>query len=144
MTNPLTMPPDEREAFLAQLHVAVLSIGRGSGGPPITGPVWYAYEPGGEVEMSIGASSRKAAALRVDASASLCVQSEELPYRFVTVSGPVQLGPSDEDVRRRIAARYLPAEMVDGYLATAEDPSEMLTVRLSTRTWYSNDFSKYM
>jgi PPOX class probable F420-dependent enzyme len=142
MTNPLTMPPDEREAFLAQLHIAVLSIGRASG-PPVTGPVWYAYEPGGEVEMSIAASSRKATALRVDASASLCVQSEELPYRFVTVSGPVHLGPVDDEVRRRIAARYLPAEMVDGYLAASEDPAEMLTVRLVTRTWYSNDFSKY-
>jgi hypothetical protein len=37
MTNPLTMTPDEREAFLAQLHIAVLSVGRASG-PPVTGP----------------------------------------------------------------------------------------------------------
>ncbi len=43
----LAMTRQEREAFLADLHVGIISIdepGRG----PLTAPIWYDYEPGGE------------------------------------------------------------------------------------------------
>ena len=142
MTSPLAMSPAERESFLADVHVAVLSIGRGDDQPPVTGPVWYAYEPGGDVVVTIGAGSQKAKALETSPAASLCVQTEALPYRFVTVSGPVRVGPIDDAVRRRIAERYLPAEMVDGYLASSGDPAQMLTLRLTPSAWFSNDFGK--
>ena len=38
----------EREEFLAGLHVGVLSVDGGDGTPPLTVPVWYTYQPGGE------------------------------------------------------------------------------------------------
>jgi len=44
----LAMTKQEREAFLADVHVGVISIpepGRG----PLTVPVWYAYDRGGEL-----------------------------------------------------------------------------------------------
>ena len=44
----LAMTKQEREGFLADLHVGIISIteeGRG----PLTVPIWYLYEPGGEV-----------------------------------------------------------------------------------------------
>jgi nitroimidazol reductase NimA-like FMN-containing flavoprotein (pyridoxamine 5'-phosphate oxidase superfamily) len=44
----LAMTPEEREAFRADVHVGIISIadeGRG----PLTVPIWYAYEPGGEL-----------------------------------------------------------------------------------------------
>jgi hypothetical protein len=37
--------------------------------------------------------------------------------RGIEVAGTVQLLPSRDDVNRRIAMRYLPAEAVDGFLA---------------------------
>jgi PPOX class probable F420-dependent enzyme len=131
----------EREAFLAEPHVAVLTIARPDGQAPLAAPVWYEYEPGGDVVMTIGAGSEKAALLQRSSMASLCAQTEVLPYRFVTVAGPVAVEPADDDARRRIAARYLPADLVDGYLASG-DPADMRTVRLTPRSWRSNDFGK--
>ena len=42
------MTEQEREAFLADLHVGVISIPRPDG-PPLTVPIWYDYEPGGDI-----------------------------------------------------------------------------------------------
>src|SRR5688572_30779756 len=57
----LSMTREERETFLAGVHVGVVSItepGRG----PLTAPVWYAYEDG-EVVFVIEKASRKAGLL---------------------------------------------------------------------------------
>jgi nitroimidazol reductase NimA-like FMN-containing flavoprotein (pyridoxamine 5'-phosphate oxidase superfamily) len=40
----LAMTKDEREAFLAALHVGVISL-EDPGHGPLTVPIWYAYEP---------------------------------------------------------------------------------------------------
>lgn len=53
----LAMTRDERESFLADVHVAIISIpeeGRG----PLTVPVWYAYEQG-ELRVVTARTSRK-------------------------------------------------------------------------------------
>ena len=54
----LTMTPSEREAFLADVHVGVISIAEPDRGP-LTAPIWYAYEPGGELWILTGRDSRK-------------------------------------------------------------------------------------
>ena len=41
----LAMSEHERQAFLADVHVGVISIERDDG-PPLTVPIWYGYEPG--------------------------------------------------------------------------------------------------
>ncbi len=54
----LAMTKQEREAFLADLHVGVISIeepGRG----PLTVPIWYDYQPGGELWIITDRGSRK-------------------------------------------------------------------------------------
>ena len=53
----LTMSKAEREAFLAETHVAVISVVDGSRGP-LTVPVWYAYEPGRDLRFVTGGGSR--------------------------------------------------------------------------------------
>lgn len=138
----LAMAREQREAFLTELRVGLLAVAAAPGEPPVLGPIWYAFEPGGDLLMNIGATSAKATALRAAGTASLCVQDEALPYRFVTVAGPVVLEPADDDLRRAIAARYLPADLVDGYLASGSS-ADMLTVRLTPSRWRSNDFSKH-
>src|SRR5262245_58901070 len=54
----VTMTRPERESFLAGVHVGMISIAE-EGRGPLTVPVWYAYEPGGEVRVAIGKHSRK-------------------------------------------------------------------------------------
>jgi hypothetical protein len=44
----LAMTVAERQAFLAQVHVAVLAVAGEDGRAPLAVPVWYDYRPGGE------------------------------------------------------------------------------------------------
>ena len=134
------MPPAERESFLAEPHIGVLSIARPDGRPPLSSPIWYELVDG-VVAINVGRGSVKARLAEAAGVASLTVQTEQLPYRFVTVGGPVELVDADDATRRRIASRYLPSGMVDGYLAGAT-AAEMVTLRLTPETWHSNDFSK--
>jgi PPOX class probable F420-dependent enzyme len=139
----LIMPAAEREAFLAEPHIGVLTISRGDGQPPLASPIWYEYEPGGDVVINVGRGSVKARLAEKAGVASLAVQTEALPYRFVTIGGPLAITAADDATRRRIAARYLPAAMVDEYL-TSGDAADMVTLRLTPATWHSNDYTRVM
>src|SRR3712207_8305060 len=89
---PRQMTERERQEFLAGPHVAVLSVARGGDRPPHTTPVWYAYEPGGEVTFFTGTQgrrSRKADLVREAGRLSLTVQREDFPYGYVTVEGAI-------------------------------------------------------
>ena len=83
-----------REAFLADVHVGVVGIAR-DGAPPLTAPVWYSYEPGGDVVFTFEAGSEKISLLRTTGEASLCAQTESMPYKYVTVDGPVVIESPD-------------------------------------------------
>ena len=72
----LAMTPAEREAFLADLHVGVVSV-TAEGRAPLTMPIWYSYEPGGTVSFITGRASRKAALIEREQRLSLCAQTEE-------------------------------------------------------------------
>ena len=140
----LTMTSTERETFLAGVHVGILSVdepGRG----PLTVPVWYAYRPGGTVDIITGAQSAKARRLRAAGRCSVCAQTEEPPYSYVSVEGPVSAEEStvSPDERRAMAYRYLGPEVGDLYLAaTAEDAAQSIVFRLSPERWLTTDFSK--
>lgn len=140
MASPLTMTRDERESFLAALHVGVLVVERADG-PPVAAPVWYSYEPGGAVEIVTGVDSEKTRLLRAAGLAALCAQREELPYAFVTVEGEVELDESDhEGVRLAMARRYL-GGLAEGYLESTRDERTVL-VRLTPRRWRTTDYAK--
>ena len=86
----------ERQEFLADLHVAVLSVASDDGRPPLAVPVWYSYRPGGTISFFTGTQGRKARKTRLIQKAgvlSLSVQREEFPYKYVTVEGTVS-GPT--------------------------------------------------
>ena len=55
----LTMSKAEREGFLAGVHVGVLCVATGDAGAPVAAPVWYGYEPGGDVVLLTGTTSKK-------------------------------------------------------------------------------------
>jgi nitroimidazol reductase NimA-like FMN-containing flavoprotein (pyridoxamine 5'-phosphate oxidase superfamily) len=138
------MTPAEREAFLAGVHVGILAADDPGHGP-LAVPVWYAYEPGGTVDIITDTGSRKASLMRAARRVSLCAQSENPPYAYVSVEGPITvvgeaLGP---DEMRAMAHRYLGAEMGDLYLAaTAEDAVRNVAFRMAPERWFSADFAK--
>ena len=142
----LAMTRPEREAFLAGLHVGVLSLpepGRG----PLTVPIWYAYEPGGDVVLVTDRASRKGRLLVAGARVSLCAQAESLPYKYVSIEGPVvAVEPADvERDTRPLAHRYLGRELGDRYVeATAGDRAAggSVRVRIRPERWLTVDYAK--
>ena len=52
------MTQAEKEAFLADLHVGIIALSDGENGP-LTVPIWYDYEPGGDLWVLTGPNSRK-------------------------------------------------------------------------------------
>ena len=54
------MSEHEREAFLAQPRVGVLSVANIDGRSPLTVPIWYGYQPGGTITFFTSTGGRKA------------------------------------------------------------------------------------
>ena len=113
--NPYAMTEDEREAFLAGLHVGVIAIERADG-PPLALPVWYSYEPGGNVTVLMDGDSLKGRLISRSGRFTLCAQQEAPPYKYVSVEGPATIEPSDrERDSRPMARRYLGTKGGDRY-----------------------------
>ena len=137
------MSRSEREAFLAAVRVGVLSIEeRGRG--PLTVPVWYCYEPGGEVWFVTDRDSRKGKLLLSVDRISLCVQTETPPYKYLSVEGRITgIERADLERHRRVLAhRYLGKEMGDAYLAQSGSGDGDILVRLRPERWLSVDYGK--
>lgn len=136
------MSPEEQQEFLADVHVGVVAIAR-DGRAPLAVPIWYSYEPGGNVKLLMGPDSLKARLLDTAGRFSLCVQSERLPYKYVMVEGPVvETRPSDTETDSRpMAHRYLGKDMGDQYTDDGEGSSS-ITVLMQPEVWYSVDYGK--
>ena len=130
----------EREQFLADPHVAVLSVERPDG-PPLISPVWYGYEPGGDVRLSTNDQTVKAGLLRAAGRASLCAQSESLPYAYVTVEGAIAFGEITQAERLQLAVRYLGEELGQQYVESTADVDNVL-VTLTPQRWRTTDYAK--
>lgn len=137
----LAMTKQEREVFLAETRIGVVSIpeeGRG----PLTLPIWFAYKPGGDIFFVIDKESRKAELITQANRISFCVHDDSLPYRYVSVEGPVTLDtPDTERDIRGIARNYLGSEGADQHVERIKNRESVL-VRLRPERWYSVDFGK--
>lgn len=142
---PRVMTPDERKAFLAGVHVGVLSVAAGDERGPVTVPLWYSYEPGGTVRFQTFPESRKAQLIKATGRASLCVQSEGTPYRYVTVEGPVTQtdGRPDEAWQRALHHRYLGPEAGDMVFEMMRDTlAGEVQFELTPQRWTSSDYTE--
>ena len=122
------IPAEERDAFLAGVHVAVLAVdepGRGT----LALPVWYQYKDG-IVELGMDGGLRKAELLRAVGRATVTVQDEAPPYRYVSIEGPVQVISEERDVLG-VASRYLGPELGAWY--AEQNPSTPSTVVVRRR-----------
>ena len=139
----LAMSPEERDAFLADLHVGVISIER-AGGPPLTVPIWYDYKPGAGVWAITADSSLKAKHLLAAGRFTLVAQSEEPPaYRYVSVEGPVvetRAADLERDLRP-MARRYLGNEIGDQY-ADATGVAGQTVFVMQPEKWRTVDYGK--
>lgn len=141
---PAPMTKQEREEFLAAVHVGIVSVvdaGRG----PLSVPVWYLYEPGGEIVVVTRPQARKAGLLRVGARVSFCVQEEQLPPKYVSIQGVVVAAAPAEiehDVKA-VVRKYLGAEVGDAYVDnTRPNGTDEIVVRIRPERWFSRDFGR--
>ena len=140
----LTMTKMEREAFLAGVHVEMISIAE-EGRGPLTVPIWYAYAPGGELRLITGRHSRKGRLLTQAGRCSLCVQTESPPYRYVSVEGPITAIEAVDVERdlRPLAHRYLGAEEGVRFVEQMRGgQAENILVRMWPERWLTADYAK--
>ncbi len=140
----LAMTQSEREQFLSELHVGVLGIERPDG-PPLTVPVWYIYEPGGELWFLTSLDSVKGRLLQQSMRFSLCAQTESLPYKYVSIEGTATISTADKELHSRpMAHRYLGVKGGDSYVESEAGDEDGESVRVSTtpERWFTVDYSK--
>ncbi|MEU6915317.1 pyridoxamine 5'-phosphate oxidase family protein [Streptomyces olindensis] len=140
----MALTREEREQFLAEPHIAALAVDAGPGRAPLTVPIWYQYEPGGDIWIMTGLDSRKYELIKAAGRFSLMVDRVEPTIRYVSVEGPVvDTGPATLEQLREISARYLPAEKVDGYVDFAgKNHGEQLVLRMRPERWVSSDLGQ--
>ena len=136
-----SMTHQERQDFLADLHVGVLSLSDDSRGP-LTVPIWYDYDPGGELWFITGPDSRKGKLLEVGVNLSLVAQSEDPPYKYVSIEGPVtSIHEANKDDLLAMAVRYLGPEAGKQYTENSETGGGVI-VRVKPERWLSVDYAK--
>ncbi|MGV9286605.1 pyridoxamine 5'-phosphate oxidase family protein [Streptomyces sp. NPDC003719] len=140
----MALSREEREQFLAEPHIAALAVDAGAGRAPLTVPIWYQYETGGDVWILTGLDSRKNELIKAAGRFSLMVDRLEPTIRYVSVEGPVvETAPATVELLREMSARYLPAEKVDGYVDFAwKNHGEQVVVRMRPERWVSSDLGQ--
>ena len=128
----------ERDVFLSESRVAVLSVERPNGAP-LSLPIWYAYF-GGRFWLDTIPESLHGRLMRAAGRATICVQKEEEPQRYVTAAGPVCFltdaelradGWTERGVADRIASRYLSGEDLERWIDAAR-PAFTLQIAVLT------------
>ncbi|RDI63595.1 pyridoxamine 5'-phosphate oxidase family protein [Nocardia pseudobrasiliensis] len=135
---PLT--PHERELFLAEPHIGALSVDAGPGRAPLTVPIWYDYEPGGELWVLTGPQSKKMELIKAAGRFSIMAERSEPSVRYVNVEGPVtRITTATDEQHTHMVRRYLPEDKVAAYLRQAEEFGEQAVVALRPEHWYAAD-----
>ncbi|MGW8374445.1 pyridoxamine 5'-phosphate oxidase family protein [Streptomyces sp. ODS28] len=135
------LPREERESFLAEPHIAALSVAGKEGRAPLTVPIWYAYEPGGDAWILTEAESVKAKRIAEAGRFTLMVDRLEPTVRYVTVEGPAtDAVPAKREEIDEMASRYLPSPRAEQYVEWAlANLGEHMVIRLRPEHWLSAD-----
>ncbi len=139
----LSMSVAERHAFLADLHVGVISIEQ-QGAPPLAVPIWYDFDPEVGVWVITRPDGQKGRCLLGVGRFALCAQVETPPaYKYVSVEGPVVETRSADLERdlRPMAHRYLGAELGDLYLKGNSGESDVV-FSMRPERWRTVDYAK--
>lgn len=126
----------ERQDFLAQPHVAALSVESGPDRGPLSVPIWYWFKPG-DLWVLTPPSSRKAKLIAAAGRFTLLVHRTSPTVRYVSVAGSVvETQPATEEQVRQMARRYLPEDRVEPYVEFARDEH---IIRMQPEYWLSSD-----
>lgn len=140
----MALTREEREQFLAEPHVGALAVAAEEGRAPLSVPIWYHYEPGGELWILTGRDSRKAQLIGTAGRFTMMVDRVEPTVRYVSVEGPVTaMDPGTREDHLRMAARYLPKEKAEAFVDYAEQELEPhVAIRMRPQRWVSSDLGQ--
>ncbi|MEV6398110.1 pyridoxamine 5'-phosphate oxidase family protein [Streptomyces sp. NPDC051907] len=141
----MALTREEREKFLAEPHVAALAVDSGEKGrAPLTVPIWYQYEPGGDIWIMTGLNSRKGVLIAAAGRVSLMVDRVTPTVRYVSVEGPVvETVPATREQLTEISARYLAPEKVEAYVDFAwKEYADQMIYRIRPQHWLSADLGE--
>ena len=105
------------DAFLAQPYLCRIALTRESQAPLIR-PLWFLWE-NARLLLSTRDDTIHTNALKRNPLVALCIDKPTTPYAGIICEGEAELVESlgkDHELLRRLAARYLPAERVDGFM----------------------------
>ena len=141
----MALSREEREQFLAEPHVAALSVSAGKDRGPLTVPIWYQYTPGGQPWFITGTGSRKHRLIEAAGYLSLMVDRVEPTVRYVAVDGTVdRIEEGTDEQLVEMTKRYLPAEAVEPYLEMARrEHGPSVAVYLKPQHWLSADMGGF-
>jgi Pyridoxamine 5'-phosphate oxidase len=137
----VSLSVSDRESFLAEPHVAALSVSAGQARGPLTVPIWYQYATGREAWILTPAQSRKVRLIATAGRFTLMVDRVMPTVRYVSVEGPVtRMVPGTDALLLEIAARYLPPDKVQAYLDFANaELGEHVAIYLRPQRWLTAD-----
>jgi nitroimidazol reductase NimA-like FMN-containing flavoprotein (pyridoxamine 5'-phosphate oxidase superfamily) len=137
----MALTKEEREQFLAEPHVAALSVHAGADRGPLTVPIWYQYAPGGQPWLLTGLNSRKHRLIERAGRFTLMAERIAPSVRYVSVDGTVaRVDPATDDQVVEMSARYVPPDRLDEYLAYArESYGDQVAIYLAPEHWLSAD-----
>ena len=128
------MTSDEVSAFLSHgTRTAKLATVRADGSPHAV-PVWFVLD-GDDVVFMTWHDSVKGKSIQRDGRVTLVVDEERFPYAFVMIEGTATVSAGSQGRQhwaRRIAARYVPTDIVDRYVERNSTDGE-LVVRVVAR-----------
>ena len=137
----MALTRDEREQFLAEPHIAALSVSAGPDRGPLTVPIWYQYAPGGQPWVLTGLNSRKHQLIEAAGRFTLMAEHMEPSVRYVSVDGTVaEVRTATDDDVVEMSTRYVPPDRLDAYLAYArESYGDQVAIYLQPEHWLSAD-----
>ena len=137
----MALSREEREQFLAEPHIGALSVLERPDRAPLSVPIWYQYDPGGELWVLTAPDARKTRAIESAGRLSMMAQRTSPTIRYVSVEGPViRAAPVSDERSREMAERYLPPERVDEYLEYERSQlGEHIAVYMRPEHWLSAD-----
>jgi nitroimidazol reductase NimA-like FMN-containing flavoprotein (pyridoxamine 5'-phosphate oxidase superfamily) len=139
----MNMSTSERDAYLQELHVGVISIEQVDMAP-LSAPIWYDYDPAVGLWILTSPTSKKGKALATAQRFTLVAQNETAPiYKYVSVAGTIieeRVADSEKDIKP-MAYRYFDRDTADRYLKSlVEGTSNYYLMR--PEQWLTLDYSK--
>lgn len=147
--HPAVMTAEERLAFLAEPRTAVVAVASGGARPPLAVPVWFDFNDAGNFvffTQTGGTRPRKVPLLRKAGVATVLVEAEGEPYRYVRAEGTVvgieQPGAKEQAIA--VAARYMPYEDAVAFIEAehAHPDCRFTLITIRPDRWDSMDLGK--